>query len=89
MCRWFDEIRRTAAAAVPLDAARAVCSADLRPIGAGVQPRGGLVLACLKEHRDPVPPACKQYVVTDDPKFNPSGRVNGEGGRLQLVRPQP
>ncbi len=30
-----------------------------------------------------------QYVVTDDPNFNPNGRVNGDWGELQLVRPQP
>jgi len=27
--------------------------------------------------------------VTDDPNFNPNGRVNREWGELQLVRPQP
>jgi hypothetical protein len=30
-----------------------------------------------------------QYVVTDDPNFNPNGRVNGDWGQLELVRPQP
>jgi hypothetical protein len=30
-----------------------------------------------------------QYVVTDDPNFNPNGHVDGTWGELQLVRPQP
>ncbi|MBV8495215.1 MAG: hypothetical protein JO361_00385 [Gammaproteobacteria bacterium] len=30
-----------------------------------------------------------KYIVTDDPNFNPNGRVNGDWGELQLVRPQP
>jgi hypothetical protein len=30
-----------------------------------------------------------QYIVTDDPNFNPNGHVNGNWGELQLVRPQP
>lgn len=30
-----------------------------------------------------------QYIVTDDPNFNPNGRINGDWGELQLVRPQP
>jgi hypothetical protein len=30
-----------------------------------------------------------QYIVTDDPNFNPNGHVNGDWGELQPVRPQP
>lgn len=30
-----------------------------------------------------------QYIVSDDPNFNPNGRVNGDWGSLELVRPQP
>jgi hypothetical protein len=30
-----------------------------------------------------------QYIVTDDPNFNPNGHINGNWGELQLVRPQP
>jgi hypothetical protein len=30
-----------------------------------------------------------QYIVTDDPNFNPNGQVNGNWGELQPVRPQP
>jgi hypothetical protein len=30
-----------------------------------------------------------QYIVTDDPNYNPNGRASGDWGELQLVRPQP
>ena len=30
-----------------------------------------------------------QYVMSDDPNFNPNGRVNGDWTSLQAVRPQP
>jgi hypothetical protein len=30
-----------------------------------------------------------QYIVTDDPNFNPNGQVTGDWGQLQLVQPQP
>jgi len=46
----------------PMEAARAACSADLQQFCAGVQPGGGRMLACLKEHRDQVSPPCKQAV---------------------------
>ncbi len=45
-----------------MDAARAACSADLQQFCAGVQAGGGRMLACLKEHRDQVSPACTQAV---------------------------
>jgi hypothetical protein len=45
-----------------IEAARAACSADLQQFCAGVQPGGGRALACLKEHRDQVSPACQQAV---------------------------
>jgi hypothetical protein len=46
-----------------LEAARAACTADLQQLCAGVQPGGGRILACLKEHRDKVSPGCRQAVV--------------------------
>jgi hypothetical protein len=46
-----------------IEAAQAACSADLQQLCAGVQPGGGRMLACLKQHRDQVSPACKQAVV--------------------------
>ena len=45
-----------------MEAARAACSADLQQFCAGVQPGGGRMLACLKEHRDQVSPSCKEAV---------------------------
>ena len=30
-----------------------------------------------------------QYVMSDDPNFNPNGQLNGDWNSLQLVRPQP
>ena len=30
-----------------------------------------------------------QYVMSDDPSFNPNGELNGDWSSLQLVRPQP
>lgn len=46
----------------PMAAARAACSADLQQFCADVQPGGGRILSCLKEHRDQVSPTCKQAV---------------------------
>ncbi len=47
-----------------MEAARAACSIDLQKFCASVQPGGGRMLACLKEHRDQVSPACKQAVTS-------------------------
>jgi hypothetical protein len=52
------------AQSAPMEAARAACSADLQQLCPGVQPGGGRMLACLKEHRDQVSPACKQAVMS-------------------------
>ncbi|HEX4863646.1 MAG TPA: cysteine rich repeat-containing protein [Acidimicrobiales bacterium] len=52
------------AQSAPIEAARAACSADLQQLCAGVQPGGGRMLACLKEHRDQVSPACKRAVMS-------------------------
>ena len=30
-----------------------------------------------------------EYVMSDDPNFNPNGKVNGDWTSLQPVRPQP
>jgi D-serine deaminase-like pyridoxal phosphate-dependent protein len=40
--------------------ARAACEADVQKLCAGVQPGGGRILACLKEHKDAVSDGCKQ-----------------------------
>ncbi|MGA8672380.1 MAG: cysteine rich repeat-containing protein [Terracidiphilus sp.] len=43
-----------------LDALRAACSADAQRLCAGVQPGGGRVVACLKEHKDSLSDQCRQ-----------------------------
>src|SRR5260370_27991466 len=44
-------------------AARAACEADIQNLCAGVQPGGGKILACLKQHKDQVSDGCKQAVI--------------------------
>ena len=41
-------------------AIRAACTEDAQKLCAGVQPGGGRVLACLKEHKDSLSDRCKQ-----------------------------
>jgi hypothetical protein len=36
------------------------CANDVRALCAGVQPGGGRIIACLKQHRDALSPQCKQ-----------------------------
>ena len=43
-----------------LDAIRAACSDDAQKLCAGVQPGGGRIVACLKEHKDSLSDRCKQ-----------------------------
>ena len=43
--------------------ARAACETDIQNLCAGVQPGGGRILACLKQHKDQVSPGCVQAVV--------------------------
>jgi hypothetical protein len=43
--------------------ARAACETDIQKLCPGVQPGGGRILACLKQHKDQVSDACKQAVV--------------------------
>ena len=42
---------------------RSACAADVQKLCAGVQPGGGRVLACLKQHKDQVSDGCKQAVM--------------------------
>jgi len=44
----------------PLAATRAACTADAQKFCAGVQPGGGRIVACLKEHKDSLSDRCKQ-----------------------------
>src|SRR5580704_7591521 len=43
-----------------LAAIRAACADDAQKFCAGVQPGGGRIVACLKEHKDSLSDACKQ-----------------------------
>ncbi|MGO9994810.1 MAG: cysteine rich repeat-containing protein [Steroidobacteraceae bacterium] len=46
--------------AAALAALRAGCATDAQKLCAGVQPGGGRILACLKEHKDALSDQCKQ-----------------------------
>jgi hypothetical protein len=43
--------------------ARAACATDIQNFCPGVQPGGGRILACLKQHKDQVSDGCKQAVM--------------------------
>ena len=43
-----------------LDAVRAACADDAQKLCAGVQPGGGRIVVCLKEHKDSLSERCKQ-----------------------------
>jgi hypothetical protein len=43
--------------------ARAACAPDIQALCAGVQPGGGRILACLKEHKDKVSDGCRKALV--------------------------
>jgi len=53
-----------------LDALRSACAADAQKLCAGVQPGGGRIVACLKEHKDSLSDRCKQAAGL---AANPSG----------------
>ena len=54
--------------------ARTACASDVQRLCAGVQPGGGRVLACLKQHKDEVSDGCKQAVLAA------MGRSSGDAG---------
>jgi hypothetical protein len=41
---------------------RAACQTDIQKLCAGVQPGGGRIIACLKEHKEEVSDGCKQAI---------------------------
>jgi hypothetical protein len=45
-----------------LMAARAACANDIQTLCPGVQPGGGRILACLKQHKQQVSGGCKQAI---------------------------
>ena len=40
----------------------AACDSDIQKLCSGIQPGGGRILACLKQHKDEVSEMCKQAV---------------------------
>jgi|SRR5471032_1377380 hypothetical protein len=44
-------------------AAAAACETDIQKLCPGVQPGGGRIFACLKQHKDQVSDVCKQAVI--------------------------
>jgi hypothetical protein len=51
----------SASAAFAQDGARP-CKADEAKLCAGIQPGGGRIAACMKQHKDDLSPACKQQL---------------------------
>lgn len=43
--------------------ARTACETDIQKLCAGVQPGGGRILVCLRQHKDQVSDGCKQAVM--------------------------
>lgn len=46
-----------------MEEVRSACQTDVRKLCAGVQPGGGRILACLKEHKTEVSDGCKQAIL--------------------------
>src|ERR1700674_3647195 len=62
-----------------INEARAACDSDSQALCAGVQPGGGRILACLKEHKDKVSDPCKVTIVkATQPPPAPSPEANNE-----------
>ena len=61
---WAQSPQGQQASAAALDAARTACASDLQQFCANVQPGGGRILACLKQHKDQVSPGCRKAVVS-------------------------
>src|SRR5260370_37639379 len=63
--------------------ARAACASDVQKLCAGVQPGGGRVLACLKQHKDEVSDGCKQAILAA------MGQSSGNAGPAPSSAPAP
>jgi hypothetical protein len=46
----------------PMQEVRAACQADVQKLCSSVQPGGGRIIACLKEHKEEVSDGCKQAI---------------------------
>src|SRR5260370_2998732 len=62
---------------------RTACASDVQKLCAGVQPGGGRVLACLKQHKDEVSNVCKQAVLAA------MGQSSGNAGPAPSSAPAP
>jgi hypothetical protein len=60
-------------------AARASCAGDLQRLCPGVQPGGGRLIACLKQHKDEVSDGCKRAVMAVLRGVNGGGGPGGAG----------
>jgi hypothetical protein len=45
-----------------MQAVRVACQPDVQKLCAGIQPGGGRIVACLKEHKEEVSDGCKQAI---------------------------
>ncbi len=50
---------------------QAACAGDVHTLCAGIQPGGGRIIACLKQHPDQVSNQCKQAIVKARQSQNP------------------
>jgi Cysteine rich repeat len=50
---------------------QAACAGDVQKLCAGIQPGGGRIIACLKQHKDQVSQQCKQAIVKARQSQNP------------------
>jgi hypothetical protein len=75
-------------------AARASCAGDLQRLCPGVQPGGGRLFACLKQHKDEVSDGCKRAVMAVLRGVNAgtgpagAGPASGPGGAPAPEAPQ-
>jgi hypothetical protein len=61
-----------------LAAIRAACTEDAQKLCAGVQPGGGRIVACLKEHKDSLSDRCKQAAgLAASPSSSPAPSATG------------
>ncbi|WP_439817607.1 cysteine rich repeat-containing protein [Zavarzinia sp. CC-PAN008] len=49
-----------ALAQAPMQQVRSACAADMQRHCAGVQPGGGRILACFRQHQAELSPACRE-----------------------------
>ncbi|MGO8973711.1 MAG: cysteine rich repeat-containing protein [Steroidobacteraceae bacterium] len=52
----------TAPAPKPDNEVRAACAADVQKLCAGVQPGGGRIRACMRQHKEELSDGCKQAI---------------------------